>query len=91
MKENFIEMAMSQKFGMIAIASAIVPWFSSVSGWIDANIIHISSYAAFILTVVLIIAHICTTIRQNREHKSEMRKRELEIEVLRRQLGEEND
>lgn len=91
MRENLVEIAMSQKVGAITAASSILTWAASVWGWVDVNMIKLSSAAAFVLTIVLIIAHICATLRQNREHKSEMRKRELEIELLKRQLGEEND
>jgi len=80
------EIILSQKAATITASGSIATWLATAWGWVDANMVKASAFAAFILTLVMIFAHICTQLRQNREHRVTMRKNELEIELLRRKI-----
>jgi uncharacterized membrane protein len=91
MKEELTQIALSQKAAVVVTSSSMLSWFASLWGWVDANITKVSAIASFILIVVMAVTNTCASIRQNREHKSTMRERELKIEMLQRQLNGEKD
>lgn len=87
MKEEIIAFALNIKAGAtVAIGSPTLAWMSEKFGWVDFSLAGLSMAAASLLTVVMIVSHICDTIRKNREHRSIMRERELKIELLQKQL-----
>jgi hypothetical protein len=90
MKNELIDLAVSYKAGGIVIGSAVTSWLADTWFWLDTNMLRLSAIAAFILTIVMIFAHICTQIRQNRESKIKAVRDELEIEILRRKLKDDD-
>lgn len=83
MKDEIVALALSQKSGVVmATGSPLLAWMASLWGWMDINMVKLSAAAAFVLTVVMIVSHICSTIRQNREHK-------LNILLMEKQLRED--
>jgi len=84
------EVVLSHKAATITAGSSFVTWFASSWQWINNNIVDVSAFASFILVLVMVVAHICTQIRENRTSKIANRKNELEIEILRRKLNDKN-
>lgn len=87
MRDEIIAFALNVKAGAtVAVGSPALAWMSEKFGWVDFSMAGLSMAAAFILTLVMIVSHICETIRKNREHRSVMRERELKIELLQKEL-----
>lgn len=91
MKSTLLEFAVNQKAGALTASSSLFAWLASAIGWIDGNMVRLSASAAFVLTIVMIVAHMCSTIRQNRESRSRSIRDELEIELLRMKLKKERE
>jgi hypothetical protein len=85
-----VELLISLKAGIAVIGSSGLAWFASSWEWINLNIVALAGFASFVLTIVMVVAHICTQIRENRTSKIANRKNELEIEILRRKLNDKN-
>jgi hypothetical protein len=84
------EVVLSHKAATITVGSSFMTWIASSWQWVNSNIVELSGFASFILVLVMVVAHICTQIRENRTSKIANRKNELEIEILRRKLNDKN-
>lgn len=93
MSNQFTEIIASQKAGTLTAGSSISVWFAAIWGWIDANIgfLDISAFASFLLVVTMTVTHVAKNLRENREHRSIMRERELRIELLKKELAEKDE
>lgn len=81
MRDELISIALSQKAGAITASGSLATWAASMWGWIDSNMVKMSAAASFVLIIVMIVSHICSTIRQNRESK-------LNILIMQKKLRE---
>jgi preprotein translocase subunit SecG len=89
MRDELTAVVLSQKAGAITASSSVFTWLASVFGWLDIYLVKITAIASFILLLTMIVANICSTMRQNRESKIKAVRDELEIEILRRKLKDE--
>jgi preprotein translocase subunit SecG len=89
MRDELIAVVLSQKAGVITASSSAFTWMASVFGWLDIYLVKMTAVASFTLILTMIVANICSTIRQNRESKQKAERDELEIEILRRKLKDE--
>lgn len=69
MKDELAAVVLSQKAGAITASSSVFTWLASVFGWLDLYLVKLTAGASFILILVMIVANICSTIRQNRESR----------------------
>lgn len=87
MIDEIIAFFLNVKAGIVMVAgNPLLAWFASMRGWMDASVLEMSAVASFVLVLVMIVSHMCDTIRKNREHRSVMRERELKIELLEKEL-----
>jgi hypothetical protein len=90
MIKTLAEVILSYKTGTItATTSIIVAWLAEKLQWIDANLTKLGVIAGLVLTLVMIVSHVCNTIRQNKLNRVEIdsaklndKKKEIEIKEL---------
>lgn len=92
MRDEIIAFALNIKAGAtIAISSPFLAWTTERFGLIDFSMTGLSVLAAFVLTVVMIVSHICNMVWKNRELRSVLRERELKIELMKKELRGDNE
>jgi len=81
MLRELIEQGLSYKVGAVtAGTSATLSVVTSLS-WVGANLAQIGLALSAILTITLIISHICKTIRDNRASRENSVQKEIELQL----------
>lgn len=75
------ELGLSYKVGAVTAGSNIVFGTLTSLAWVGANLAQIGLGLSAILTITLIVSHICKTIRDNRTSRESSRQKEIEMQL----------
>jgi len=75
------ELGLSYKVGAVTAGSNIVFGTLTSLAWVGANLAQIGLGLSAILTITLIVSHICKTIRDNRTSRENSRQKEIEMQL----------
>lgn len=66
-------------------------WIMDKLQWLDSVLPKMVTYAGLVLTLVLIVSHICSNIRQNRKLEMEAEEHRLKNKLLELELREKEE
>ncbi len=81
MLRELIEQGLSYKVGAATAGSSVVLSVITSLSWIGANLAQIGLGLSAILTITLIVSHICKTIRDNRTSREDSVQKEIELQL----------
>jgi hypothetical protein len=76
-----LEQGLSYKVGAMTAGSNILFGTLTSLAWVGANLAQIGLGLSALLTITLIISHICKTIRDNKASREISRQKEVEMEL----------
>ena len=80
------KIGLTDRVSLAAIGTGATNTIGGAAGWIGEHILTISAAATLMLTITMIFTHFLRELRENRQHKIDTIKKELEIEKLRNEL-----